>query len=172
VRFTVRDHREEEFETLWKLDQACFAPGIAYSRGELKAYMRRAGAFTLVAEAADSAATGNGEVRGENGVLGFLVAELSRRGIGHVITIDVRAEARRHQVGSALLEAAELRLRAAQCHMIRLETAVDNVGAISFYKRHGYNVMQTIPHYYSSGIDALLLEKDLLLQVEAAGASR
>ncbi len=70
-------------------------------------------------------------------------------------------------MGSALLEAAELRLRAAQCHMVRLETAVDNAGARSFYKRRGYNVMQTIPHYYSSGVDALLLEKDLLLQVEA-----
>ncbi len=176
MRFTVRDHRlddrPEEFETLWKLDQACFAPGIAYSRGELKAYMRRAGAFTLVAEATGGATSGNGGVHGESGVLGFLVAELSRRGIGHVITIDVRAEARRHRVGSELLDAAELRLRAAQCHLIRLETAVDNAGAISFYKRHGYNVMQTIPHYYSSGLDALLMEKDLLLQVETASVGR
>ena len=104
--------------------------------------------------------------------MGFLVAESSRRGIGHIITIDVRAEARRHRVGSALLEAAELRLRAAQCHMVRLETAVDNAGALSFYKRRGYNVMQTIPHYYSSGVDALLLEKDLLLRIEAMSVSR
>jgi [ribosomal protein S18]-alanine N-acetyltransferase len=176
VRFTVRDlrpdHRPEEFETLWKLDQACFAPGIAYSRGELRAYMRRPGAFTLVAEAAEGAAPWDGERHCQNSVLGFLVAECSGRGIGHVITIDVRAEARRHRVGSALLTAAELRLRAAQCHMVRLETAVDNFSAISFYNRHGYNVMQTIPHYYSSGLDALLLEKDLLLQVEATSVSR
>jgi ribosomal protein S18 acetylase RimI-like enzyme len=56
--------------------------------------------------------------------------------------------------------------------MVRLETAVDNANAISFYKRRGYNVMQTIPHYYSTGVDALLLEKDMLLQVEAASAPR
>ena len=139
--------------------------------------MRRGGAFTLVAVAAGGAVERNGEDRRdgevlkncevlkEDRVLGFLVAECGRRKIGHVITIDVRSEARRHRVGSALLDAAELRLRSAQCELVRLETAVDNLAALSFYKRRGYNVVQTIPRYYSSGVDALLLEKQLLLPV-------
>jgi ribosomal-protein-alanine N-acetyltransferase len=165
VRFTVRDYQPEEFETLWKLDQACFAPGIAYSRYELNAYMRRGGAFTLVAEGVADANAGVGQVREEDRVLGFLVAECGRRKIGHVITIDVRSEARRHRVGSTLLDAAEMRLRSAECQLVRLETAVDNSTALSFYKRRSYNVIETIPRYYSSGVDALLLEKDLLLPV-------
>jgi [ribosomal protein S18]-alanine N-acetyltransferase len=166
VRFTVRDHRPQDFNTLWNIDQACFAPAIAYSRYELRAFMRRPGAFTLVAEAALKAGEGpNGSrVLNEDSMQGFLVAECGR-GIGHIITIDVRAEARRHRVGSALLDAAESRLLSAKCQMVRLETAVDNAAAISFYKRRGYNVIQTIPHYYSSGVDALMLEKDLLLPV-------
>ena len=178
MRFTVRDHRPEEFETLWQIDQACFSPEIAYSRYELKVYMRRVGAFTLLAEAAGDMAQGEveaprkGEGRNEGRVLGFLVAECGRRKIGHIITIDVLSEARRHRVGSALLDAAEARLRNAQCQLVRLETAVDNLAALSFYKRRGYNVMQTIPRYYSSGVDALLLEKDLLLPVEAASGTR
>jgi ribosomal-protein-alanine N-acetyltransferase len=166
VRFTVRNHRPQDFNTLWKIDQTCFAPGIAYSRYELKGFMRHPGAFTLVAEAAPKAGAGpngTGVLNGDS-ILGFLVAE-SARGIGHIITIDVRSEARRHHVGSALLDAAELRLLSAQCQMVRLETAVDNAAAISFYKRRGYNILQTIPRYYSSGVDALLLEKDLLLPV-------
>ena len=138
----------------------------------------------MVAEAAPKAAEGpNGDrvlnqVLSEDSILGFLVAESGRGEIGHggiglgktghIITIDVRSEARRHHVGSALLEAAELRLLAAQCQMVRLETAVDNAAALSFYKRRGYNVTQTIPHYYSSGVDALLLEKDLLLPVASS----
>jgi [ribosomal protein S18]-alanine N-acetyltransferase len=174
VRFTVREHRPQDFNTLWKIDQACFAPGIAYSRYELRAFMRHPGAFTLVAEADLGAGEGpNGNrvldrvlnrVLNEDSILGFLVAECGRK-IGHIITIDVRAEARRHRVGSALLDAAEVRLLAAQCQLVRLETAVDNAAALSFYKRRGYNVIQTIPHYYSSGVDALMLEKDLLLPV-------
>jgi ribosomal-protein-alanine N-acetyltransferase len=170
VRFTVRDHRPQDFNTLWKIDQACFAPGIAYSRYELRAFMRHPGAFTLVAEAdikADEGSKGSrvlDRVPNEDSILGFLVAECGR-GIGHIITIDVRAEARRHRVGSALLDAAEVRLLSAQCQLVRLETAVDNAAALSFYERRGYNVVQTIPHYYSSGVDALMLEKDLLLPV-------
>ena len=128
--------------------------------------MRQPGAFTLVAEAGlepGDVAIAN-RVLTEDSIVGFLVAECSRK-IGHIITIDVRAEVRRHRVGSALLDAAELRLLSAQCQIVRLETAIDNAAAISFYKRRGYNVIQTIPHYYSSGVDALLMEKDLLLPV-------
>jgi len=142
--------------------------------------MRHPGAFTLVAEGAlETSEDPNGDrVLNEDSILGFLVAESGRGGIGHggighgktghIITIDVRSEARRHRVASALLEAAEVRLLSAQCQMVRLETAVDNAAAISFYKRRGYNVIQTIPHYYSSGVDALMLEKDLLLPVASS----
>ena len=102
-----------------------------------------------------------------SGVLGFLVGESNRRGVGHIITIDVRADARRHSVGSRLLEAAETRLIEAKCNSVRLETAVDNISALSFYKRHGYDVIKTIPRYYSNGVDALLLEKNLLSSVSS-----
>lgn len=152
----MRDYRPEDFDTLWSIDQSCFAPGIAYSRAELYAYMRRSGAFTVVAEA-------DGLVSERVGaILGFLVAENSRRGMGHIITIDVRVEARRHRVGSALLDAAEARLRDAKSHSVYLETAVDNISALSFYKRHEYLVVKVVPHYYSNGVDALLLAKNLL----------
>ncbi len=93
-------------------------------------------------------------------VAGFLVAEADR-GSGHIITIDVIAAARRSGVGSLLLRAAEDRLRIAGCRSVELETAVDNVSALSFYKRHDYSVIKTFPRYYSNGVDALVLQKDL-----------
>jgi len=68
---------------------------------------------------------------------------------------------RRSGVGSALLEAAEERLHAAGSHAVGLETAVDNVSALAFYKRQGYNVLRTWPRYYSNGVDALVLKKEL-----------
>jgi ribosomal-protein-alanine N-acetyltransferase len=147
VPFTVRDYRPEEFETLWRLDQECFPPGISYSRLELKTYMRKRGSFTLVA--AD----------GNDTVVGFIVAYAGKT--GHIITIDVVAAARRAGVGSQLLQAAEDRLRAAESVAVSLETAVDNVSALAFYKRQGYNVIKTWPRYYSNGVDALVLRKEL-----------
>jgi ribosomal-protein-alanine N-acetyltransferase len=158
VQFTVRDYRPDDFNTLWAIDQSCFDPEIAYSRYELQVYLRRPGAFTLVAESEQLPASESNP----SSIIAFVVAESSRRGMGHIITIDVRHIARRHHIGSALLAAAEERLRARKCQAVRLETAVDNASAISFYKRHRYDVIKVIPHYYSNGVDALLLEKDLL----------
>ena len=177
---TVRDFQPSDFDTLWRLDQECFAPGISYSRTELKVYMRRRGSFTLVAEDGPAAVAISTSVPDSGkgakhfpattpakalitgfSVAGFIVAEADGRGRGHIITIDVMAAARRSGVGSLLLGAAEDRLRAAGCSSVELETAVDNLSALSFYKRHCYSVIKMFPRYYSNGVDALVLEKDL-----------
>src|SRR5713226_3767763 len=50
VEFSLRDFRQPDFETLWRIDQQCFAPGISYSRVELAEYLRRPRAFAIVAE--------------------------------------------------------------------------------------------------------------------------
>ncbi len=150
VDVNLRDAGAPDFETLWRIDQDCFEAGIAYSKGELSAYMRHPGAFTLIAESRNSAK-----------ILGFIVAELSRKGVGHIITIDIVEDARRFGMGSRLLAAAEDRLRMHACTRIRLEAAVDNASALAFYERHGYSNIKTISGYYSNGRDALLLEKVL-----------
>jgi ribosomal-protein-alanine N-acetyltransferase len=80
--------------------------------------------------------------------------------VGHIITIDVVAAARRSGVGSELLREAESRLRAAGSRSVVLETAVDNHSALTFYKRHEYFLVKTIPRYYSNGLDAFVLKKD------------
>ena len=141
------------------MDQVCFDPMLAYSRPELAIYMRRPGAFTLVAESvSESAGPGaTDQVK----IVGFIVAEARRRE-GHIITIDVLPEVRRAGAGSLLLQSAEDRLRAAGAHVVELETAVDNATAIQFYKRKEYFVERTIPGYYSNHLDALVMRKQLL----------
>ena len=141
------------------MDQVCFDPELAYSRPELAIYMRRLGAFTLVAES--STGDGSRERPSPAKILGFIVAE-TRRQTGHIITIDVLPETRRSGVGSALLQAAEDQLRKAGATVVELETAVDNVAAIQFYKRKEYFVEKTVPGYYSNHLDALVMCKDLV----------
>ena len=169
----LTNFRRTDFETLWTIDQQCFPAGIAYSRRELNAYMRHSGSFTLVAEAAQAKrtsllATGARRMIPTRLIVGFLVAAASRRGVGHVMTIDVLPAARRSGVGSKLLSAAEDRMRAAGCHIVYLETAVDNQAALAFYKRHQYFLVKTVPHYYANGVDALVLEKNLLSAAQAS----
>ena len=168
MAFQIRQFEKADFETLWRIDQKCFDPQLAYSRPELAFYMRRPLAFTLVAEADGVTARGaNGEATGgpktggsEKAILGFIVAERQRLK-GHIITIDVIEEARRLGVGSALLDAAEERLHKSGAVEVELETAVNNEAAIRFYKRKGYFVEKTVRGYYSNQLDALVMEKAL-----------
>src|ERR1700674_3092662 len=153
VRFRILQFEKADFDTLWRIDQACFDPQLAYSRPEMAFYMRRPGSFTLVAEAEGSEIPGNG-------ILGFIVAE-TRRKSGHIITIDVIAEARRAGVGSALLRAAEDQLLRAGVVAVALETPVNNAAAIRFYKQKGYFVEKTVAGYYSGQMDALVMTKEL-----------
>ncbi|MGB6676501.1 MAG: N-acetyltransferase [Terriglobales bacterium] len=165
MEFALREFRREDFESLWRMDQECFAPGIAYSRLELAAYIRLRGAFTVVAESIPDSRKKAGNVAPGEGsslkLLGFILAQVTRRSVGHILTIDVPSASRRFGVGSKLLVTAEERLRVAACHSVELETAVDNAGALAFYKRHGYSVVKTIPRYYTNGVDAFVLEKEL-----------
>jgi len=148
VGIVIRDFKTEDFEVLWRMDQECFPPGISYSKRELGAYLSQRGVFALVA---------TGKPGGE--AQGFIVVQTGIT--GHVITIDVAPKARRSGVGSLLIDAAEERLRASGARAVGLETAVDNLAALSFYKRHGYSVVRTWPRYYSNGVDALVLKKQL-----------
>jgi [ribosomal protein S18]-alanine N-acetyltransferase len=160
VEFGLRDFREGEVDALWRIDQQCFEPGISYTRLELATYLQRQGAFAVVAESSSPDGTAV--------PVGFIVAEVRRRGSGHIITIDVLPQARKVGIGSQLLLAAENRLRDANCESVVLETAVDNKAALSFYKRHHYSVIKTWPRYYSNGVDAFVLKKDLLSPAETA----
>jgi ribosomal protein S18 acetylase RimI-like enzyme len=175
VPFRIRTFTKADFETLWQIDQACFDPQLAYSRPELAFYMRRPKAFTLVAETPVAAAQAGVIHTGRNGdrtsgvqingfagtsILGFIVAETQQK-TGHIITIDVIAEARRLGVGSALLQEAETLLKGASATVVELETPVNNEGAIRFYKKEGYFVEKTLAGYYSNQMDALVMTKEL-----------
>ena len=154
--YLPRDYRSGDLRRLWEIDQQCFARGIAYSQRELAYYIAAPGAFTLVAET-----TGPEEGETKPEIVGFLIAHKLRRGVGHIVTIDVLAEARHAGLGSRLMEECETRLRAAGCTAVYLETAVDNLVALRFYKRLHYTVLRTIPRYYLDSIDALLMGKKL-----------
>ena len=149
----IRESGLADFDQLWRIDQQCFSSGIAYSREELAQYMKIRGAFTLAGELQDGTPAR---------IVGFVLATADRRGAGRIITIDVLEEARRHGLGSQLLEAAEARLGQQGCTRVLLEVAVDNAAAIAFYKRHQYAVLKTLPRYYLDTLDALLMEKKLV----------
>jgi ribosomal-protein-alanine N-acetyltransferase len=152
VDIAVRPAVADDFPALYALDRACFAPGIAWSKAELRYFLRYPGNIALVAS------------RGGGILAGFAIAGVQRRQgavLGRLITIDVDLLLRRSGVGRTLLQALEERLRTREATAILLEVAVDNTVAQEFYAQHGFVRTGRIPGYYLGRIDALVMEKRL-----------
>jgi [ribosomal protein S18]-alanine N-acetyltransferase len=146
----LRGVERSDLDALFTLDQQCFSPGIAYTKAELRYYLRHPDSFSVVAE--DSAAV----------ILGFAIAESypeANGRIGHIVTIDVAQGARRQGVGRMLMEAILDGLRAVDTVAVRLEVAVDNGGAQAFYRNFGFVESERIRGYYLGTLDAFSMEK-------------
>jgi len=146
VLMRLRSYRASDLDTLHQIDQACFPPGVSYSREELAGFIGHRNSATWVAEV-------------EQEITGFLVAGREPQRVGHIITIDVVAGRRRRGVGSALMTAAEEWAARQQLRLIYLETAEDNAPAQAFYAGRGYEKLRMIDRYYSNGRGAWVMVK-------------
>jgi [ribosomal protein S18]-alanine N-acetyltransferase len=154
ITFTIRDYRSADFDRLWHIDQLCFPPGIAYTQMDLSGFIMRRNAITLVGEFQSGVA--------DDPIAGFVIAQPVRRKYGRILTLDILPQARRSGLATQLMNASEDRLRALGCSEIYLETAVDNEAALRLYRKLGYQVLRTLPEYYSShSLDAFQMFKRL-----------
>ena len=144
-----------DFETLYEIDQLCYPPEIAYSRRDLRNYLRFPGADCVVAEGAAENVAESG-----NGIIGFCVTA-HLRAEGYIITMDVLGAHRRQGVATALLAEAERRLAENGVSEVALETATDNDSAIALWQKHGYRKRGIRKHYYPGGRDAFSMSKDI-----------
>ena len=95
-------------------------------------------------------------------IAGFVIAHPVRRKYGRILTLDILPQARRFGLATQLMNAAEERLRALGCGEVYLETAVDNEAALRLYRKLGYEILRTLPEYYSShALDAFQMGKRL-----------
>ena len=143
----LRPYVPDDFETLYQIDQACYPPGIAYSKRALRWFLRLPSAGCLVAET-------------EGRLTGFILAEHVGT-VGHLITIDVLEAHRRRGVGTALLSRVEREFTARGVREIELETATDNHAAVAFWHRHGYRTVRVLRGYYPGHLDAFFMRKPL-----------
>jgi len=153
----IRAQLPTDFEALYQLDQQCYPPGIAYSRREMKWYLRLPGADCLVSES-------------DGGIAGFVITE-RENDLGHVITLDVAEAQRRRGIGTALIAAAEARMFEAGVRQVSLETATNNLAAIAFWKKHGYRTVGVLKSYYPENLDAYDMCKSLSAKARP-GASK
>jgi ribosomal-protein-alanine N-acetyltransferase len=147
VEVRLRPYEPADFDALYEIDQACYPPGIAYSKRTLRWFLRLPGAHTLVA--LDGAKP-----------IGFILSEYEGPR-AHIITLDVLEPYRRQHVGTDLLIAQEAWLAGQGVRRIVLETATDNLAAIAFWQKHGYRTCGVLKRYYLGRVDAYYMEKTL-----------
>jgi [ribosomal protein S18]-alanine N-acetyltransferase len=145
MSITVRSYEAHDFGALHKLDQACFPPGIAYSKWSLQYFLSLPAADCLVAEE-------------EGKIVGFILAECNPP-LAHIITLDVATTHRRTGLGTTLVNEMEKHFRYHEVRWVLLETAVDNESGIAFWEHHGYRTEAILKRYYLGRIDAFEMRK-------------
>jgi [ribosomal protein S18]-alanine N-acetyltransferase len=145
MAFTLRSYEPHDFAALHKLDQACFPPGISYSKATLRYFLKLPSADCVVA------------AEGSH-IAGFALSE-ENPPLAHIITLDVEEKQRRNGVGTALLQQLESNLAARGVRSVLLETAIDNEAAVAFWQRHGYGIEATLRRYYLGRLDAYEMRK-------------
>lgn len=142
----LRPYRASDLPTLCEIDQACFPPGVSYTREEMEQFISHRNSRTWVAEEGDA-------------IVGFLVAGREPQRVAHIITIDVPARWRRRGAGKALMDAAEDWATREGWKLVYLETAEDNLVAQAFYRARGYEKVERLDGYYSNGTAAWVMVK-------------
>jgi ribosomal-protein-alanine N-acetyltransferase len=147
MTITIRAYETRDFGALFKLDQACFPAGIAYSKWSLQYFLSLPAADCLVAEEGKQ-------------IVGFILAEANPP-LAHIITLDVAPGQRRTGLGSKLLDEIEKHFRYHGVRSVLLETAVDNESGIAFWEKHGYRTEAVLKGYYLRRVDAYEMRKRL-----------
>ncbi len=147
----LRDAVEADLDRLFELDRICFPSGIAYTPGEFRSLLRSRKTICIAAE-------------DDQVLAGFAIAQNAvfreSRG-GHIVTIDVAPGFRRRGIGRLLMEDVESRMSGLGARWLRLEVAVDNSAALSFYDGLGFARIGQIRGYYHGTLDAIVMEKSL-----------
>lgn len=165
VDVRVRLMRWRDIEHVLPIEQAEFGveawPAETFW-SELAGFTGRA--HYLVAEVASAGSE-------QSGLLAPIVAYAGGCQLGtdvEVRTVCVAANYRRHAIASQLLGALTQSAIEAQASRMLLEVRADNPGAIAFYRRQGFEVLDRRPGYYRPQVDALVMARSI--DQDSAGA--
>lgn len=140
----------EDLEACWELDQYCFPPCEVYDKDMLRYLLTHEG--RLCYKIANSLEK----------MQGFAIGIIQEDGTGHIISLAIAPQARKHGYGRWLMERLEKGFRLRDITTLRLEVRTTNKEAIHLYTKLGYFIVERLKQYYADGADAFLMVKSLL----------
>ncbi len=115
--------------------------------------------FTMLELAGETFLVARDETTGA--VNGFALAVRQTPYEARLIVIAVDHAFQGREIGRHLLHEVEKRLRTRGALELSLEVRDENMRAITFYRRMGYDIQAGVPRYYSDGGRAIVMRKGL-----------
>jgi len=144
----IRPLCDEDLIEVYRLDQLCYEPGIAYSFQTILFFFYYLDIISFVAEF-------------EGKIAGFILAEIKSKDKAHIITLDIHPDFRRQGLGTHMLQIVEKEMIGRKAKSVFLEVDIENEAAIKLYEKCGYAKMKMLKNYYRRRKDAFLMEKEL-----------
>ena len=139
----VRQATRADLLEVFRIEQTVFPQPWAY--GTFEGFLGRQGFLV-------------GEV--DKQVVGYIVADTipnHGRPLGHIKDFAVHPDRQGEGIGATLLERALSILNGANTSRVKLEVRAGNDVAIRLYRSFGFTHHHTVPRYYNSGEDALVM---------------
>jgi ribosomal protein S18 acetylase RimI-like enzyme len=149
-KVTIKSVTARDLQNLVDLERECFTTE-AYTKEQIRDLIDHPNAMAFQAEI-------NGDIAG---FVISLLEDSEGTKLGHIVTIDVAVKHRRKGVGLTLLKTAEDALSMRETRTVYLEVRADNTSALQLYRKQGYVKTEILENYYSSGIRALRMMKQL-----------
>lgn len=141
---SVRLANCQDLKAIYEFDRLCF-PIDAFSKNQWTHLLKSKSAFTWIIEDKDSKI-----------LLGVITA-LMRRGIktARLYSFAIHPDARKQSLATQLHAHVMHFFKNQLIEKVHLEVRENNLPALTFYKRLGYQAIATLPHYYPDGVDGI-----------------
>jgi len=147
----IRTATTKDLNEMQRLELMCFDTE-AFSKFQLRYLLSTRTAISLAAEA-------------DGRFVGFIIGITNRNRFGtygRIYTLDVDEACRGRGIGALLTRELLGQLARAGCRKCFLEVRTDNEPAIALYEKMGFERKHLILHYYSPGVHAIKMRKDLV----------
>ena len=94
-------------------------------------------------------------------IIGFLVGIKTHDTTAKILMLSVNNNHRKQGIGSALLTQFLQEMLLQNIKQVDLEVRTNNKIALTFYKKHGFDITETIARFYQNGEDAYSMRRIL-----------
>lgn len=139
MKAVIEDASIRDLDRLYEIETECFREE-AFTKAQIAQLLRGYSSIGLIAR-----------VGGQ--IVGFVIGDIYVDGRvlqGHICTIELLPNFRRQGIGEKLLREIEEIFRQKKVKASALEVREDNVLAIEFYRKLGYDKIGTLKNYYGS----------------------